>query len=136
MGLTLTDLPVELFYDIISYFEPEDLTSSLLSLSRALPSFAIPTYRLFENIRLKHAHQVTKLYLRLRNAPEDAARVRTFSLECWTVDADVFFNLAALLPSVTQLGMYVGPNFSPEHLEEIFHHPKATLVELSLRFRP
>ena len=136
MGLKLTDLPVELFYDIIAQFEPDDVTPSLLALSRTLPRSNVPTYRLFENIRLKRSNQIFKLYQRLRNAPQDAARVRTFSLECWEVDADIFVNLAVLLPSVVRLSLFIGPNFAPEHLEDLFQKPQVNLQELSLRFRP
>lgn len=124
---SFANLPSELYHTIIAYFEPEDLTSSLLSLSRALPLSPVPTYPLFNDIRLKRSEQVLQLYLRLRNAPEDAARVRTFSFECWSVDADVFVNLATLLPSVVQFSLHVGPNFAPEHLEEIFQHPMEEL---------
>ena len=136
MGLKLTDLPVELFFDIIAQFEPDDVTPSLLALSRALPRSNVPTYRLFENIRLRRSNQIFKLYQRLRNAPQDAARVRTFSLECWEVDADIFVNLAVLLPSVVRLSLFIGPNFAPEHLEDLFQKPQVNLQELSLRFRP
>ena len=136
MGLKLTDLPVELFYDIIAQFEPDDVTPSLLALSRALPRSNVPTYRLFENIRLRRSNQIFKLYQRLRNTPQDATRVRMFSLECWEVDADIFVNLAVLLPSVVRLSLFIGPNFAPEHLEDLFQKPQVNLQELSLRFRP
>ena len=136
MVASISDIPIELFYAIIAYIEPDDLLSSTISLSRALPRNPVPTYHLYEDIRLKHRRQVIQLYLRLRNAPEYAARVRALSLESWTVDADGFVNLMALLPSVVRLSIFVGPDFAPEHLEEVFQRPKPSLRELSLRFRP
>lgn len=136
MPLGLDDLPIELIIAISHQIEPDDLQQSLLSLSRALPYSGVPIHILFESIRLKHPEQVPQLYHRLHKAPLDAARVRTLSLECWTVDADVYVNLLALIPCLVSLSMYIGPNFAPEHLEEIFGKPQVGLRFVSLRFRP
>ncbi|KAI0718848.1 hypothetical protein C8T65DRAFT_803312 [Cerioporus squamosus] len=136
MGASLDNLPVELYFAIISQFDPDDLQQSLVSLSLALPRSPVPTSILFEKPRLRKAEQILKLYLRVRNAPEDAALAHSLSLECWTVDADVFVNLIALFPNLENIKMYVGPNFSPEHLEEIFIRPRPKLRFLSMRFRP
>ena len=136
MPARLDNLPAELVIAITLQIEPDDLQQSILSLSRALPHSGVPTHLLFQNVRIKYPEQVLKLYLRLRNAPDDAARVRKFSLESWTVDADVFVNLTALIPSVVSLSMFVGPNFAPEHLEEIFYRPRDGLRFVSMRFRP
>ncbi|KAI0375431.1 hypothetical protein BV20DRAFT_986123 [Pilatotrama ljubarskyi] len=136
MSPSLDILPGELLYDIVSHFDEDNFQRSLLALSQAIPRSPVPTYLLFEKIRLKHADQVFQLYRRLRHAPEDASRVREFSFESWTVDADIFVNLMALLPSLTYLKIYIGPNFAPEHLEEIFQKPRQHLRFLSMRFRP
>ncbi|OJT08972.1 hypothetical protein TRAPUB_106 [Trametes pubescens] len=123
MSPTLDVLPGELLYDIVLHFDQDSFKQSLLALSRAIPRSPVPTFLLFEKIHLEHGDQVFKLYRRLRHASEDAARVREFSFESWIVDADIFVNLMALLPSLTSLKMYIGPNFAPEHLEEIFQPP-------------
>ncbi|RPD64999.1 hypothetical protein L227DRAFT_519663 [Lentinus tigrinus ALCF2SS1-6] len=136
MGASLDNLPVELYFALISHFEPDDLQQSLVSLSLAIPRSPVPTSILFENIRLRRAEQILKLYLRVRNAPDDAALTHSLSLECWSVDADVFVNLIALFPNLVNISMYVGPNFAPEHLEEIFILPRPKMRFLSMRFRP
>ncbi|KAH9944015.1 uncharacterized protein BXZ73DRAFT_86992 [Epithele typhae] len=136
MGVSFTDLPVELYYAIASYFDSED-NQAILALSRAAgPNTGFPTHLLFDRIRLRRPEQVLQLYLRLRDAPADAALVREFSFEAWKVDADVFVNLLALLPNVIRLHMNVGPTFAPEHLEQMFAKPKPLLRFLSMRFRP
>ncbi|KAG6851390.1 hypothetical protein H0H93_005788 [Arthromyces matolae] len=59
------------------------------------------------------------------------------SVETWNADADVLTNLLRLLPNLTTLNVWIGPNnFSPEHLEEMFKPPMLKLNYLSLRFRP
>ncbi len=136
MGASLDNLPVELYLAIISHIDPDDLQQSLVSLSLALPRSPVPTSILFEKPRLRKAEQILKLYLRVRNAPQDAALSHSLSLECWTIDADVFVNLIALFPNLVNIKMYIGPNFSPEHLEEIFVLPRPKLRFLSMRFRP
>ncbi|KAI0639832.1 hypothetical protein C8Q77DRAFT_1045644 [Trametes polyzona] len=132
----LDNLPGELLYAIVSHFDQENFKQSLVALSNAIPKSPVPTFLLFEKIHLKHGDQVFQLYRRLRHAPQDAERVREFSFESWTVDADIFVNLMALMPALTSLSMYIGPNFAPEHLEEIFQKPRETLRFLSMRFRP
>lgn len=136
MVTTLAELPTELYSTIIHHFAPEDLQQSLLALSRAIPLAPIPTDLLFRSITIRRAEQVIHLSRRLRNAPQDAAVVQTFTLASWTVDADVFINLLALLPNIRELTLHIGPNFAPEHLEELFQEPRPTLKYLSLRFRP
>ena len=136
MGPSLDSLPVELYFALISHFGPEDFQQSLASLSIAIPRSPVPTSALLENIRLRKAEQILKLYLRVRNAPQDAALTHSLSLECWIVDADVFVNLIALFPNLVTISLYVGPNFAPEHLEEIFILPRPKLRFLSMRFRP
>ena len=136
MESSLDNLPVELYLAIISHFHPHDCQQSLLSLSRAIPRSPVPTHILFENILLRHPDQIFRLYTHLRRTPDNASRVRSVSLESWAVDADVFVNLMALLPTMERLRMFVGPNFAPEHMEEIFHGPREGLQFISMRFRP
>jgi len=136
MVAPLEALPPELYSAILSHVPTAFLQQSVLSLTRAIPRSPVPIHHLFEHIRLKHGDQVSQLYLRLRRSPLDASWVQRFSLECWTVDADIVVNLIALIPQVLELSLYIGPNFAPEHLEEMFDKPRVSLKILSLRFRP
>ena len=136
MVAKLDQLPIELYEAIINFCEPEDVQQSVLALTRAAPYAPIPQQLLFQHISLRHPRQVLKLYLRLRKKPEDAACVRTFSMMCLTVDANVCLNLLDILPNVDSLTLMVGPPFTPEHLEELFRKPRPLLKFLSLRFRP
>jgi hypothetical protein len=83
-----------------------------------------------------------QLYQRLRSLPGALAIpwVRELSLETWTVDADVVVNLVRLLQidtaRVTTLSLFIGPNFAPEHLAEMFGRPIPHLRYISIRFRP
>lgn len=136
MSASFETLPPELYSAILDLFPPTDLQRTTLSLLKALPKSPIPEHYLFSRIHLKRAEQVVQLNLRLRKARANAEWVKDFSLETWTVDADVAVNLIHLLPQIKELTLFVGPNFSPEHLEEIFESPMPTLQFISLRFRP
>jgi len=120
-----------------------------LTLSRVLPSAPIPIQLLFHSIRIRRARQAVALLLRLRKAldtPCDsgeeridpcASWVKEFSVETWTVDADVVIDIVRLLPNLSSLNVRIGPsNISPEHLEQLFQEPIGMLMQLSLRFRP
>jgi hypothetical protein len=96
----------------------------------------VPVHHLFERIRLKHAQQIIQLHRRLRNATSERNWVKDFGIVTWTVDADALVNLLGILPRISSLLLFVGPNFAPEHLEEIFAKPREDLRFLSLRFRP
>lgn len=136
MVSTIESLPSELYIAILSYIPPKELQRTVLSLTRAAPRSPIPAYLIFEYVRLTHGDQAFQLYRHLRKSPEDADRVRHFTLECWTVDADVVVNLIALLHRMKEMTLFIGPNFAPEHLEEMFQKPKEGLNSISLRFRP
>ena len=133
---TIEALPAELYTAILSHIPAISLQQTILSLTRALPFSPIPQYHLFTHIHLKHGDQVVQLHRRLRAAISHAAWVKEFALESWKVDADAVVNLIRLLPQVTDLTLYIGPNFAPEHLEEIFENPMPELRAASLRFRP
>lgn len=136
MAPTLDSLPLELYYAILSHIPTFDLQSTVLALTRAAPRSAIPGHLIFHHVRLRYSDQVVRLHRRLRRSPEDADRVRSFALDCWTVDADVVVNLTALLHNLKELTLLIGPNFAPEHMEEMFQKPKEGLELISLRFRP
>ncbi|EPQ60300.1 hypothetical protein GLOTRDRAFT_19570, partial [Gloeophyllum trabeum ATCC 11539] len=129
-------LPPELYYAILNHVPSDNLQQTILSLSCALPSSPVPVHLLFHSIRLRYPDQVVRLTRRLKKGPEDALLVKQFSLETWTVDADVLINLVRTLPNLTSLSLFVGPNFAPEHMEDLFHSPWAKLRFIGLRFRP
>ncbi|OAX44466.1 hypothetical protein K503DRAFT_765080 [Rhizopogon vinicolor AM-OR11-026] len=133
----LDNLPAELYTAIFSHLPADSLQQDVLALTRAIPRSPVPIYHLFEHIRLKDARQVIRLYRRLHSATSDEKNwVKDFGVVTWTVDADVLVNLLDILPRISSLLLFVGPNFAPEHLEEIFDKPRQDLRLLSLRFRP
>ncbi|KAG1757814.1 hypothetical protein EDB19DRAFT_1624249 [Suillus lakei] len=134
--MQLDGLPAELYSAIISHLPADSFQQDVLALTRAIPKSPVPIHHLFEHIRLKNAQQIVQLYSRLRNATDERNWVKDFSIVTWTVDADVLVNLLGILPRISSLLLFVGPNFAPEHLEEIFHKPREDLRFLSLRFRP
>ena len=152
--MSLATLPGELYTAIIQHLEPSCWTEVVLTLSRVLPSAPIPIQLLFHSIRIRRARQAVALLLRLRktlDTPCDpgeegeeeeridpcASWVKEFSVETWTVDADVVINIVRLLPNLSSLNVRIGPsNISPERLEHLFQKPIGMLMQLSLRFRP
>ena len=140
-------LPTELYDSILGHVPLSDLQSTVLAVTRAIPSSPVPLYHLFRNIRITHPQQGILLYhrLRQRNQTDDrsgseeeepASWVRGFSVESWTADAEVIINILRLLSKLQSLNVWVGPtNFSPEHLEELLSKP-LTLQYLSVRFQP
>lgn len=127
--------PPELFDAVLVQLPPASLQQTLLSFTRALPRSPIPVYHLFRNIRLKHPDQAVQLYRRLRGT-DDSKWVLGFYLDTWTVDADVVVNVMHLLSRLTQVNLCIGPNFAPEHVQEIFQDVRPDLRLVSLRFRP
>ena len=136
MPASLGSLPPELYSAILSSVPSEIRQSTTLSLTRALPVAPIPEHHLFTHIHLKQAEQVIQLYQRLRKAKDDAGWIEGFVLDTWTVDADSAVNLVHLLFRVKEMILFIGPNFAPEHLEEMFEIPRLSLQFLSLRFKP
>lgn len=134
--MQLDGLPGELYSAIISHLPADSVQQDVLALTRAIPRSPVPIHHLFERIHLKHAQQIVQLYRRLRNATNERNWVKDFGIVTWTVDADVLVNLLGILPRISSLLLFVGPNFAPEHLEEIFHGPREDLRSLSLRFCP
>lgn len=133
----LGSLPAELYTAILSHVPVDLLQQTVLALTRALPLAPIPRYHLFTRIHLKHGAQVVQLYQLLRKATDYATWVKVFALESWQVDADVLVNLICLVSQfVTDLTLFIGANFAPEHLKEMFESPMPKLRAISLRFRP
>ncbi|KAG2159619.1 uncharacterized protein EDB93DRAFT_1244411 [Suillus bovinus] len=132
----LDGLPAELYSAIIRHLPADSFQQDVLALTRAIPRSPVPTRPLFERIHLKHAQQIVQLYSRLRNTHDERNWVKDFGIVTWTVDADVLVNLLGILPRISSFLLFVGPNFAPEHLEEIFNKPREDLRFLSLRFRP
>ncbi|EKM48464.1 uncharacterized protein PHACADRAFT_214787 [Phanerochaete carnosa HHB-10118-sp] len=134
----LDELPPELYAAIFEQFEGgfDERQQTIVALVRAIPRSPVPDDLLFERIHLTKNRQAYTLYRRLRKNSKDADRVRIFTYECWTAHADYVVNLLKLLHQVEEMTLFFGPDFAPEHLEEIFEKPKERLKMLQLRFRP
>ena len=135
---SLDQLPPELYAAILEQFEGtiEQRQQTILALTRAIPRSPVPDDLLFGHIRLSRAEQAFFLYRRLKRHPEDAARIRVFRYESWGAHADHLVNLLDLLHNVEEMVLWFGPDFAPEHLEDIFKKPRTTLRLLHMRFRP
>ena len=138
-------LPAELYESILSHIPSSELQQTLLSVTRAIPLSPVPISLLFHSIRITRPARAVHLYRRLRprrnktdlSGNKAADLVKEFSVECWSVDADVIVNLVHLLPKLQTLNIWIGPDsFTPEHLEELFLDPFLELKYLSLRFKP
>ncbi|TCD66729.1 hypothetical protein EIP91_001022 [Steccherinum ochraceum] len=129
-------LPSEIYGDIVDHIQDDTVQQDILALTRAFPRAPIPIERLFRDIRLSHREQIVPFYTRIRRDELARGWVRTFSLETWQADADVVINILALFPRLRVLKMFMGPNFAPDHLEELFTRTREGLEYLSLRFRP
>lgn len=140
--MSIHSFPPELFSAILLHVPPKLIQQTVLSLSRALPNSPISLRPLFHSIRIVYPDQAVSLYNRLRSWPvHDSSQASSwickFSIETWTVDAEVAVNLIGLLQNVESLSLWIGPtNFAPEHLEEIFSNHMSSLKYLSLRFKP
>ena len=139
-------LPTELYESILSHVPSSELQQTVLSVTRAIPLSPVPISHLFHSIRITYPARAVNLYRRLRprernntdlSGNNTADFVKEFSVECWSVDAEVIVNLIHLLPKLQTLNIWVGPDsFTPEHLEELFLKPLLELKYLSLLFRP
>lgn len=140
--MSFDNLPGDLYECILSHIPSSDLQKTVLAVTRAIPLSPVPLSSLFRSIRITYPPQAICLYRRLRlskglSGDEAAAWVKDFSVESWSVDADVILNVVRLLPRLQTLNVWIGPdNFTPEHLEELFLKPFVELKHLSLRFRP
>ena len=132
----LDQLPPELYSAIFEQLEGtfEERQSTILALSRAIPRSPVPDDLLFERIRITRLNQAYKLYRRLKRNPLDANRVRMFTYACWSAHADHLVNLVRLLFQVEEMTLLFGPDFTPEHLEELFEEPRTKLRLLHWAF--
>jgi hypothetical protein len=135
---SLDQLPPELYTAIFEQFEgtSDERKRAVLALSRAIPHSPVPDDFLFEHIRLTRREQAFLLYRHLRERPRDVARIRCFRYEAWIAYGDHVVNLLSLLDHVEEMSLWFGPDFAPNHLEDIFKHPKTALRILQIRFRP
>lgn len=137
----LAYLPTELYNAILTQLEIQsnnyrEFRQSLLALSRAIPRASLPLEGLYRLLVFNEPSQAHKFYLHLRRNATYASAVQTFKYESFEADADIVVNLLNMLHAITDLTLFVGPNFAPEHLEDIFENPRSLLKSLSLRFRP
>ena len=149
--MSLASLPPEIFDSIIAHFEENDITSSILALTRAIPHAAIPQQGLFIKVCIKNPQNLVQFYQRLRKSDEGENAhlyVRIFELRSWVADAEILIDVLHLLPNIESLKLWIGPlNFAPEHLEELFDVTSRrsdarhlicvdSLSKLMLRFKP
>jgi hypothetical protein len=143
--MSIEALPPELYSAILLHVPSNLLQQTVLSLTRGLPYSPVPLRHLFHSVRIVYPDQAVRLYNRLHSRPasqqhdSDSASswICKFSIETWTVDAEVVVKLVGLLKNLEFLSLRIGPtNFAPEHLEEIFSKHMPSLKYLSLRFRP
>lgn len=143
--MSIDALPPELYSAILLHVPSYFLQQTALSLTRAVPYSPVPLRHLFHSVRIAYPDQAIRLYNRLRsNSPHKhndsdlaSSWICRFSIETWTVDAEVVVSLVGLLQNLEFLSLRIGPtNFAPEHLEEIFSKYMPSLKYLSLRFRP
>ncbi|KAG8219626.1 hypothetical protein J3R82DRAFT_581 [Butyriboletus roseoflavus] len=124
----LAELPPEIYSGILERVPRDERQQTALSLTRAIPRSPVPLHHLFECIQLKSAESVVQLYRRLRGRLEEPHWIKEFSLETWSVDADVVVNLLAFLSRLSRITLFVGPNFAPEHLDEMLEKPREALL--------
>jgi len=142
--MSFNTLPTELYDAIFEQVPTAELQETVLATTRAIPSAPVSLHHLFRCVHLRAPEQAILLYRRLRNPKHTASAaiatagwVKEFSLEMWSVDAEIVINLVRLLPNLQALTIWVGPSsFAPEHLEELFSKPLLSLRYLALRFRP
>jgi hypothetical protein len=154
--MSFETLPPELYDTIFCHVPTAKLQETVLATTRAIPFACVSDHHLFRCIHLRAPEQAILLYRRLRNGrnlkhaasadvaatslterEQTAGWVREFSLETWSVDAEIVINLIRLLPNLQALTIWVGPSsFAPEHLEGLFSKPLLGLRYLALRFRP
>ncbi|KAK7695336.1 hypothetical protein QCA50_002527 [Cerrena zonata] len=136
---TLADLPFELYSDILDYVPKHELQKAAVGLIGAIPRSPVPRHYALRCVRLTYPGQIIRLYQRLRKEKEIVYLIETFLLETWNADADSVVNVMKLLVKfgrTKEVRMFIGLNFTPEHVLEIFQTPWADLKLLSLRFRP
>jgi hypothetical protein len=89
---------------------------------------------------LNNPKNVLALYYHLRKrggrSSKEANWVVSLDSASWNVDAQILADLIFLLPNLERLSLNVGTTFAPEHLDDIFKHPRLNLVSLNLVFRP
>lgn len=142
-SMPFDSLPGDIYESILGHVPSSELQQTVLSVTRAIPLSPVPLSNLFHSIRITYPIQAVRLHRRLRKHSTDSSEnqtagwVKNFSIECWSVDADVILNTVRLLFKLQTLNVWIGSdNFTPEHLEEMFLKPFPELKNLSLRFRP
>ncbi|KAF5392505.1 hypothetical protein D9757_002233 [Collybiopsis confluens] len=144
--MSLRSLPSEIYAAIVDQLDESVSQSTVLALTRTIPSSPVPQHQLFHRVQFTESAQFLSFYQRIRRTADDPCKwVQILLLETWTADAETALNVLALLPNLHTLSIWIGPkNFTPEHLEELFSVDRkgrclkcvGNLRHLSLRFRP
>lgn len=138
MSTVLLDcLPAEIYSSILDHIPLVLRQENTLALIRAIPRSPIPRHHLWECIRIIRPSRIYPIHRYLRSAPLDVSFVKNLSLETWSPDADVLINFVRFLsPRLATLNLWIGPTFSPEHMEDLLLKPFPELRKLNLRFKP
>jgi hypothetical protein len=150
-------LPPELIDSLLLYVPHDQLQYTALSLSNVFPNLAISDRHLFTHLRVGRPEQLRPMWERLRRevyggegeghaaaasssddplAPGQLRHVRSFTMACFSGDADLMNNILRLIPSIRALSLNLGTNFAPEHLAEAFEVDRSRLEYVQVRFRP
>lgn len=131
-------IPPEVWDVVLENVDRNHLQTTALALSRALPQSSVSLVHLCRHVRIRRAKQLQALVVRLRQQDASAIQdaIRSFYLSDWLPDENVVAILLNKLSSskITELGLCLGPRWTPEALEESLNEPLQHLTYLSLRF--
>lgn len=148
-------LPPELVDSLLLYVPADQLQYTSLNLKQVFPQLAISERHLFTHLRVGRPEQLRPMWERLRREKygedeqqdhteeddEDDERgllrfVESFTLACFSGDADLMNNVLRLIPTIRRLSLNLGTNFAPEHLAEAFQVERKRIEVVEVRFRP
>ena len=150
-------LPPELVDSLLLYVPADQLQYTSLNLKQVFPELAISERHLFTHLRVGRPEQLRPMWERLRrekyggdeqeqqgHAEEDEDDdergllrfVESFTLACFSGDADLMNNVLRLIPAIRRLSLNLGTNFAPEHLAEAFQVERKRIEVVEVRFRP
>jgi hypothetical protein len=151
-------LPPELVDSLLLYVPADQLQYTSLNLKQVFPQLAISERHLFTHLRVGRPEQLRPMWERLRrekyggdeqeqqgHVKEDGDDgdergllrfVESFTLACFSGDADLMNNVLRLIPTIRRLSLNLGTNFAPEHLAEAFQVERKRIEVVEVRFRP
>ncbi|PVG01872.1 hypothetical protein CPB86DRAFT_823443 [Serendipita vermifera] len=135
------ELPEELYLAILECIpDPKERTPCTVALARALPRSPISWRWFYHYVSLQGPKNVLALYQQLRKrggkSSSEASWIHELSSESWEVDAQILADLLNLLQGLRKMNLHIGTTFAPEHLDDVFQHPRSDLLSLNLVFKP